>query len=231
MRRLHRTHTPRLSRSSRLIVAVRRGVAAGLALAVLALPTACGTARQTGAERPVSLATAPQPDTDGPVILPRGDTMGAQGVPLGFPHNALSAVSAAIRWSSLLMPRADTDQVEIFTAVATRDYVQRSEGMIDDGYQPPDLPSGSALFFRPLGTQLLVERPDRAVIALLYASRISAEQSPGVAQIGAVTRELVWVDEDWRLADLRPTTPGVQLPASDTPAAVTAAGWDGFRRG
>ncbi|CUU60863.1 hypothetical protein Ga0074812_1497 [Parafrankia irregularis] len=216
-----------------LTVAPRPCVAALLLLAVLA---ACTAPTRAGQEQPRTPTSTPALSDDPEAalpVLPPGNTITDNGVPLGFPHSTSGAVSAAVRWTSLLLPRTEADQAEILTTIATPSYLlQRTAGtLLDHVYAPPDLAPGSALFFRPLGTHLLATDPDQPVIAVLHASRVSGTRRPTVL-VGSVTWELVWDGDDWRLADLHPTLPsaGLRVPETDSPAAVTAAGWDRFRR-
>ncbi|MEX5713817.1 hypothetical protein AB1484_38010 [Parafrankia sp. FMc6] len=141
-------------------------------------------------------------------------------------------MSAAVRWSQMVMPRDPADQTGIFAVIATRGYLTRAEGIVDDGYSPPRLPPGGALFFRPLGARVLSAEADRATVALLHASRVSPSATPTPPLIGTVTWTLTWIDGDWHLDDIHPTPPSarLRLPTSDSPAAITAAGWDRFHR-
>ncbi|WP_018504997.1 hypothetical protein [Parafrankia discariae] len=217
-----------------LLLASRSLVAAVLAVVLLAGVASCATPSRVGREQPSSPPSARLFDLDaqGRVLLARAAEITRNGVPLGFPHTTTGAVSAAVGWISLLMPRSDADQTDIFATIATPDYLQRTEGVVDDGYQPPDLPAGSALFFRPLGTQVLTTQPDHTTIALLYASRVSGDHTPSAPLVASVTWELLWTGDDWRLDNIHPTPASARLrvPSSDSPAAVTTAGWDRFRR-
>lgn len=217
-----------------LLLAPRSFVAALLAVVLLTGVASCAAPSRAGREQPNSPPSARLSDLDaqGRVLLARAREIAQNGVPLSFPHTTTGAVSAAVGWISLLMPRGDTDQADVFATIATRDYLQRTEGVVDDGYRPPDLPAGSALFFRPLGARVLTTQPDHATIALLYASRVSGKPTPSEVRVASVTWELFWIGDDWRLDDIHPTPASARLrvPASDSPAAVTAAGWDRLRR-
>ncbi|KPM50202.1 hypothetical protein ACG83_41635 [Frankia sp. R43] len=221
-------------RNPELVPVARSVVAALLAVALLAGVASCAASSRAGREQPSSPPSGRPTDLDphGRVLLARAAEITDNGVPRGFPHTTLGAVSAAVGWISLLLPRDGAERADVFATIATVDFLRRSEGVVETGYQPPDLPAGSALFFRPLGTRVLTSQPDHVTVALLHASRVSGDRTSSWPLIGSMTWELVWDGDDWRLADLHPTPPsaGLRVPETDSPDAVTAAGWDRFRR-
>ncbi|TCJ36568.1 hypothetical protein [Parafrankia sp. BMG5.11] len=211
------------------------GAVAALAAVGAVAVVAAFDSQHTVTSGPPPAAASPlqdSPDPDGQMLLPPARTFADNGVPLHFPHTTAGAVSAAVRWSQMVMPRDPADQTGIFAVIATRGYLTRAEGIVDDGYSPPHLPPDGALFFRPLGARILSAEADRTTVALLHTSRVATSATPTPPLIGTVTWTLTWTDGDWRLDDIHPTPPSarLRLPISDSPAAVTAAGWDRFHR-
>jgi len=165
------------------------------------------------------------------MVLPPPARTAANGVPLGFPHTTEGAVSAIVRWESLVVPVNEAREVDVLRTIASQKFIQNDLPLIQEDYREHTLPPGAWLTITVVGVKVLSASSDQVVVAVLDSTEFGTAQGDVHTGFRTASSHLVWSGGDWRVNanDDVPATLGV--PASTDPAAVRAAGWEEFQLG
>jgi hypothetical protein len=219
----------------------------GLATAVVALVTGVvalltahsGSHTRTPAPASSTASTAPSPSPTGGLgivpttVLPNPSRV-IDGVPVGYPHTEMGAVSAAAHFLGVLdtfdpqaaqkqaQIMADPDYSEVFGVEVRNagEQARKTAGLPPDGESDP----GNNSTTQPRAFQDHQDTPDRVLVWLLSDSDITVNGvvAHSEAVSGAV---MVWTQDDWKLSVV--DDPPATAPQSATPGTAQAVseGW------
>lgn len=214
-------HEQRRRTARRRLVAAAVGTTAFVAAIITALTAGSGLRGDASHDargataRTTAPATTPLPSTPaapgGVTVLPKPGRV-VHGVPMGYPHTALGAVSSAAHYYEaldLLDPAAAQQQAEVIAqpgfatamglqAKAAAQQLRSAFGL------PADGTSDNANYFaqQARAFRIVTESPDRVTLWLLMDDSTSDKGLPDSSTdvLGAV---MVWAGGDWRMAVLQ----------------------------
>jgi hypothetical protein len=193
-----------------------------------ALPTPAPTRFGIPSPQPAVSATATR---DGVMVLPPPSRTAANGVPLGFPHTTEGAVSAVVRWDSLVVPVNEAREIDVLQTISTQHYLQTDLPGIEKSYQGKTLPSGAWATVTPVGVKVLSADDARVVVALLDSMQVGTAQGLANTFFRTSSNTMVWSGSDWRQDAIADAPATLGTPRSNSPADLSAAGWEEFQIG
>ncbi|WP_225844928.1 hypothetical protein [Streptomyces sp. HPF1205] len=182
--------------------------------------------------RTTTPTTIPPAPSTGVTVLPKPRRV-VHGVPMGYPHTTLGAVSSAAHYYEaldLLDPAAAQQQAEVIAepGFATAMGLQAKAGAerLRTAFGlPPDGTSDNADYFaqQARAFRIVTESPDRVALWLLMDDSTSDKGLPD-SRTGVVGAVMVWAGGDWRMAVLQQmgTAPRAAEPGS---AQAAREGW------
>ncbi|WP_133150585.1 hypothetical protein [Frankia canadensis] len=179
---------------------------------------------------------SPQPgrsataDPTAPLLLPHPARAASNGVPLGFPHTPDGAASAAVRWTSLILPTGEDRQLDVFRTIETAAAYTRDAPTLREGYREHPLAADFWSTATPLACGVTsTEDADGVSVSVLATLQVGDATGVTGSSLWANEFHLVWQGDDWRLDDIKDVSKTHPLPSGNSRDEYQASGWREFQ--
>lgn len=179
-------------------------------------PQGMDTTDANSASEPGTGTWTTRPVSAGPLILPQ-PTNTERGIPTGFPHSTLGAISAAARYAEVSVSLDQTNARALAQVAAAPSYIDAVEdfvravgaarrrlGVADSaaGRAAGRVAGGAYLVFQAQAYRVSDASPDRVVIAVLGRGEGAGPATSGHGRVvhSATSYTMVWVEGDWHIA-------------------------------
>jgi hypothetical protein len=212
-------------------------VVAAVALVVVAVqggsrpegsgPGASTTAASTATLPPPSSGTEPAPADPPAVVAGSGPTTVIDGVAMGYSPDAAGAEAAArefVRASGALVAMAPAEAVaaqRVMAAAAIEEDLVVSRSAELENIWGSTGNGDVSYWFTPIASRASLTDPGEALAEVWYMGVLRSPLTPGMQWWRTATYELVWEDEDWRIArESEIAGPIPTLPSGETPTSA-----------